>query len=91
MNKAKTSVDSTYMDSLGTLSAKDSADTIRKRAAEQGITLPMNDKQLDQVLAWTINELVRLRKMSWRRATVEARAAFLIAWSTEMDHQGIRG
>jgi hypothetical protein len=87
---SKVPVDSTYMDRLGTEAARDSETLIRQKAEQQGISLPMSDAQLDKVLDWTIKELVRMKKMSWQRASLEARGTFINAWVNEMNRLGIR-
>jgi hypothetical protein len=88
--KPKIPVDSAYLARMGTIAARDGAPLVRQRSQEQGIALPLHDKQLSLVLDWTIAELVRMKKISWRRSLPDARAAFITAWTDEMDRQGIR-
>lgn len=88
--RSKIPTDSAYLAEMGTIAARDGAPLIRQRSQEQGIALPLHDKQLTQVLDWTIVELGRMKKISWRRSLPDARAAFITAWIDEMNRQGIR-
>ena len=80
----------TYLDQLGTESAKIYAPGIKRQALERGLPLPLPDADVEYLLGETIRGLQSQKKLNWLTFSLDRQAVFTNAWTAEMDRQGIR-
>ncbi len=83
--------DASYLNELGTESARRYAPVIKKQAEEAGIALPLSDENLSALLENTIKGLHQEQKLDWNSTSSTRQQVFIDAWVSEMNRQGIRG
>jgi hypothetical protein len=80
-----------YLDRLGISSAAQYAPIVKRQAPELGVSLPLDDRNLNQLLNNTILALARSGQLpGWDTIPSERQSVFINAWIEEMDRQGIR-
>jgi hypothetical protein len=80
-----------YLDRLGISSAAQYAPIVKRQAPELGASLPLDDRNLNQLLKNTITALVRSGQLpQWENVHPDRQYVFVSAWMEEMDRQGIR-
>jgi hypothetical protein len=83
-------IDATYLDRLGTESARTFAASIKQQAQERGMLLPLDDNSVGELLDHTVESLQSENKIDWVRTSDVRRQVFYEAWIAEMTRQGIR-
>jgi len=81
--------DASYLDALGSESARRYAPVIRAQAAESGVPLPLGGDDLSVLLRQTIKGLHQEGKVDWNRTPDTRKQVFTEAWAAEMRRQGI--
>jgi hypothetical protein len=79
----------TYLDELGTSSARTYAPVIRRQAQEDQVALPLPNADLEILLRNTIQGLETQHFLLWDKTSSDRRPIFLNSWFSEMQRQGI--
>ena len=80
-----------YLEELGTGSARRYAPVILEQADREGIALPLTDDDLGILLENTIRGFHQEQKLDWNATSSTRKQVFIDAWVAEMNRQGIRG
>jgi hypothetical protein len=83
-------IDATYLDRLGTESARTSASSIRRQAQERGVALPLDDSCMGELLDHALEGLQSKNRIDWPHTPDLRRQVFIEAWIAEMTRQGVR-
>lgn len=82
--------DATYLDGLGTSSARTYAEVIERQVRDAGIPLPLPDHDVGALLDNTVRGLGHQGLVDWSKTPDIRRSVFVNAWLTEMSRLGIR-
>lgn len=82
--------DATYLDGLGTSSARTYAEVVKRQARDAGIPLPLPDADVGALLDNTVRGLGHQGLLDWEATPDLRRAVFVEAWVREMTRQGVR-
>lgn len=80
----------TYLDELGTASARRYAEVVKRQARDAGIPLPLPDADVGMLLDNTVRGLGHEGRLTWDETPDVRRHVFTAAWLREMDRQGVR-
>lgn len=90
MKKKTDLTNATYLDELGTKTAREQiVQTVQALAAAGKLSLPIDSRSLNTMLDNTVIELNRQGKLAWFRTPDVRKEVFIMAWYREMQRQGV--